>query len=417
MNQKLLFSLIGLALLTGLLSTVAVAAPTMQEEGSNYIIQADDWLSKLADKFYGDVLAYPAIVEATNARAAKDDSYATIADPNVIEIGQKLFIPSAQEASIILGNQVPYLSGDLTIYSGRNESLVGPLIEQFEQETGLNVEVRYGSTTEMAATILEEGANSPADVYYGQDAGALGALAKASRLTVLADDILNQVEARFRSPDGQWVGTSGRARTVVYNTDKLSEADLPDDIFGFCDAKWKGRLGWAPTNGSFQAFVTAMRVVEGEDRAREWLACIQANEPIIYPKNTPIVEAVGNGEIDAGFVNHYYLFRFLASDEKFPARNYHPRSGGIGAMTNVAGVGIVDATDNAEAAEAFINFLLRESSQEYFNSETNEYPLSADITLNPLLTPMSTIDTPDIDLSNLDDLDGTLQLLQELGIL
>ena len=414
MKHKLTFLAVIFVLIAGLLPAAMVAQET---SGQDYTVQADDWLSKLAEKFYGDPLAYPAIVEATNTKAAEDSSYAVIDNADVIEVGQKLVIPTAQEASTIMGEQVPFLSGDLTIYSGRSESLVGPLIEQFEQESGLNVEVRYGETAGMAATILEEGSNSPADIYYGQDAGALGALAKAGRLAAIPQPLLDQVETRFRSPDGTWIGTSGRARTVVYNTDTLTEADLPDDIFGFCDPAWKGRLGWAPTNGSFQAFVTALRVSEGEERAREWLACIQANEPGVYPKNTPIVEAVGNGEIDAGFVNHYYLFQFLNENPDFPAANYYPRAGGIGTMANVAGAGIVDTVDNPEAAEAFIEFLLRENSQEYFNTETNEYPLTGAIELNPLLTPLSEIQTPDLNLSDLDDLDGTLQMLQELGIL
>ena len=417
MYPKNILLLIAAVLMISLLPTVVFGAPPAQDGGQAYIVQADDWLSKLADKFYGDVLAFPAIVEATNAKAAEDDSYTAIADPDLIEVGQKLFIPSAQEASTLLGEQVPFLSGDLTIYSGRTESLVGPLLDRFEQETGLNVEVRYGDTAEMAATILEEGSNSPADVYYGQDAGALGALAKAGRLSALPEATLNRVEPRFRSPEGLWVGTSGRARTVVYNTNNLTEADLPDDIFGFCDPQWQGRLGWAPTNGSFQAFITALRVSEGEERAGEWLECIQANEPNVYPNNTSIVEAVGSGEIDAGFVNHYYLFRFLAEDPTFPARNYSPRAGDTGAMVNVAGVGIVDTTDNREAAEAFVNFLLSDEAQRYFNEETTEYPLSADIELNELLTPLDSIKTPEIDLSNLDDLEGTLQLLQEKGVL
>jgi iron(III) transport system substrate-binding protein len=416
--RRISLLLIGFILIISLLPAIVLAAPPAQDAGQEYTIQADDWLSKLADKFYGDPLAYPAIVEATNAKAAADSSYVAISDPNVVEVGQKLVIPTAQEASTLLGQQVPYLSGDLTIYSGRGEELVGALIDQFEQETGLNVEVRYGSTAEMAATILEEGANSPADIYYGQDAGALGALAQAGHLASLPEDTLALVDPRFRSPDGLWVGTSGRARVVVYNTQKLSETDLPDDIFGFCAPDWKGRLGWAPTNGSFQAFVTALRVVEGEERAREWLACIQANEPVVFPSNAPIVQAVADGEIDAGFVNHYYLFQFLAEEgEEFPVRNYHPRTGDVGAMVNVAGVGIVNTTDNQEAAEAFVRFLLRESSQQYFNTETNEYPLSANIQLNPILVPLSQIQTPNVDLSQLEDLDGTLQLLQELGIL
>jgi iron(III) transport system substrate-binding protein len=411
------FFLITFIGIVGLLPVVGLAAPATQEAGQDYIVQSDDWLSKLADKFYGDPLAFRAIVEATNTKASSDSSYATIDNPDVIEVGQKLFIPTAQEASTLLGQQVPFLSGDLTIYSGRSESLVGPLLEQFEQESGLNVEVRYGDTAAMAATILEEGDNSPADIYYGQDAGALGALAQAGRFSPLPQDVLEMVEPRFRSPEGLWIGTSARARTVVYNTNNLTEADLPDDIFGFCAPEWQGRLGWAPTNGSFQAFVTALRVIEGEERAREWLNCIQANEPVVFSGNTPIVEAVSRGEIDAGFVNHYYLFQFLKENPDFPARNYHPRSGGVGAMTNVAGVGIINTTDNPEAAEAFVHFLLQPSSQEYFNTETNEYPLSADIPLNPVLVPLSNISTPDLDLSNLSDLEGTLQLLQELGIL
>ncbi|HEX9924375.1 MAG TPA: extracellular solute-binding protein [Anaerolineae bacterium] len=417
MQRKIFLSLIVVVFLASLMAAIAMAAPPWQDEGTDYTIQADDWLSKLAEKFYGDPLAFPAIVEASNAKAAQDSSYAVIDNPDVIEIGQKLYIPTAQEASTILGAQVPFLSGDLTIYSGRGESLVGPLIEQFEQESGLNVEVRYGDTAEMAATILEEGANSPADIYYGQDAGALGALAKAGRLAPIPEDLLSLVEPRFRSAEGLWIGTSGRARTVIYNTDLLTEADLPDDIFGFCAPEWQGRLGWAPTNGSFQAFVTALRVTEGEERAGEWLSCIQANEVNVFSGNTAIVEAVGSGEIAAGFVNHYYLFQYLAENPDFPARNYHPRAGDTSAMTNVAGVGIVDTTDNREAAEAFVAFLLRESSQQYFNTETNEYPLATDVSLNPLLIPLSTIDTPDIDLSDLDDLEGTLQLLQDLGIL
>jgi iron(III) transport system substrate-binding protein len=416
MFRKAFFLIIFIGIVS-LLPAVGLAAPAAQGGGQDYIVQSDDWLSKLAEKFYGDPLTFQAIVEATNTKASSDTSYATISDPNVIEVGQKLFIPTAQEASTLLDQQVPFLSGDLTIYSGRSESLVGPLLERFEQESGLNVEVRYGDTAAMAATILEEGDNSPADIYYGQDAGALGALAQAGRFNVLPQDILDMVEPRFRSPEGLWTGTSARARTVIYNTDNLSEADLPDDIFGFCAPEWRGRLGWAPTNGSFQAFVTALRVVEGEDRAREWLTCIQANEPAVFSGNAPIVEAVARGEIDAGFVNHYYLFQFLKENPDFPARNYHPRSGGVGAMTNVAGVGIINTTDNPEAAEAFVRFLLQPSSQEYFNTETNEYPLSADIPLNPVLIPLSNINTPDLDLSNLSDLEGTLQLLQELGIL
>jgi iron(III) transport system substrate-binding protein len=306
----------------------------------------------------------------------------------------------------------------LVVYSGRTESLVGPLIQRFEDESGIEVAVRYGGTAELAATILEEGPNSPADVFYAQDAGALGALAKAGRLREVPTSILDRVAPRFRSPEGQWVGTSGRARVVIYNTERLSEEELPDSIMGFTDPKWKGRIGWAPTNGSFQAFVTALRVLKGDDVAREWLNGILANDPQVYPSNTAIVEATAQGEVDVGFVNHYYLYRFLSeAGESFPARNYHPRSGGAGALINVAGAGILDTASNVQAAGAFIEFLLSEEGQRYFAQETHEYPLIAGVEVDPRLTPLSEINAPSIDLSNLDDLRGTLELLQEVGAL
>jgi iron(III) transport system substrate-binding protein len=162
-------------------------------------------------------------------------------------------------------------SGKLTVYSGRTENLVAPVIEQFATESGIDVEVRYGGTAEMAATIMEEGANSPADVFFAQDAGALGALANEGRLVTLPDSILSQVDARFRSAVGNWVGVSGRARTVIYNTDSVQPDELPANVYGLTDPKWQGRVGWAPSNGSFQAFVTAMRKLDGDEKARQWL--------------------------------------------------------------------------------------------------------------------------------------------------
>ena len=268
---------------------------------------------------------------------------------------------------------------ELTIYSGRNENLVGPLLTRYQEMSGVTVNVRYGGTAELAATIMEEGQNSPADVFFGQDAGALGALALAGRFTQLPAEILVRVDPRFHISAGNWVGTSGRARVFVYNTEMLSEEDVPNDIWALTDPKWKGKVGWAPTNGSFQAFVTALRELEGEERAREWLEAMIANDTRVYAKNTPIVEATGRGEIELGLVNHYYLYRFLAEDPNFMAKNHHPSAGDAGSMINVAGVGILDTAKDQAAAEAFVAFLLSNEAQNYFSEETNEYPLVAGV--------------------------------------
>lgn len=305
----------------------------------------------------------------------------------------------------------------VTVYSGRSEELVGPLLARFTDETGIEVEARYGDTAEMANLILTEGENSPADVFFAQDAGALGAVAAEGLLTALPNETLDLVDARFRSPGGEWVGVSGRARVVVYNTDALSESDLPDSIFDFTDPEWAGRIGWAPTNGSFQSFVTALRVIEGEDRAREWLEGIQANDPSVYEGNNPALDAVIAGEIDVAFINHYYLMQRLVEDPEAAAANYFLTDGDPGALVNVAGAGILTTAANDEAARLLVDFLLSTQAQEYFASETKEYPLVEGVEPDAELPPLESIGTPEIDLSDLSDLEGTLELLQEAGIL
>ena len=308
--------------------------------------------------------------------------------------------------------------GALVIYSGREEALVGPIIEQFEQESGVDVQVRYGDTAELAATILEEGANSPADVFLAQDPGALGAVAEAGAFRGLPEETLNLVDARFRSPDGLWVGTSGRARVVAYNTEAVAEDELPGSIFGFTDPEWSGRIGWSPTNGSFQAFVTALREIEGEDRAREWLEGIQANDPLEYPDNSSTLEAVASGEVEVGFVNHYYLYRALEEQgDGFGARNHFLEAGDPGNLVIVSGAGILETASNPGAAEDFIDFMLSEEAQQYFADETFEYPMIDGVQAAEGLVPLNEIQTPDVDLGNLDDLEGTLELLRETGVL
>lgn len=307
-------------------------------------------------------------------------------------------------------------SNALVIYSGRSESLVGPIIDQFEAATGVAVEVRFAGTPELAATLLEEGSSTPADIFYAQDPGGLGAV--ESLLGTIPQRLLDRVAPQFRSSTDRWVGISGRARTLVYNTNALSEQDLPDDIFDLIDPKWQGRLGWAPTNASFQTMVTAMRQLWGEAKTRTWLQGIQANAPKVYPKNTPQVAAAAAGEIDIGMVNHYYLFRFLATEgEDFPARNYHPRAGGPGALNMVSGAGILATTKNREAAEKFIDFMLSVVAQQFFASVTFEYPVIEGVRTDRLLVPLEDINAPEIALSDLADLAGTQALLQEVGVL
>ena len=311
-------------------------------------------------------------------------------------------------------------SGDtLVVYSGREEELVAPLFERFEQETGINVEVRYADSAELAATIAEEGGNSPADVFFAQDPGSLGSVEE--QLAKLPDDVLNRVDARFRDEAGRWVGTSGRARVIVYNTDELSAGDVPDSVFDLTDPRWKGKVGLAPTNASFQAFVTAMRLDVGEMRTRQWLEDLKANDPKFYEKNTPVVEATAAGEVELGLVNHYYLY--LVKEElgaNAPIANKYLPGNDPGALVSVAGVGILDGAEHADAAERFVEFLLADPQQRFYTDEAEE----AEIPLVDGIAPKAGVPTlaelsgrgPNVDLSSFGaELEQTLELLNETG--
>ena len=307
----------------------------------------------------------------------------------------------------------------LTVYSGRSQSLVHPLLEAYGEQTGVAIRVKYAGSASTAATLLEEGDNTPADVVFLQDPGSLGSLAAAGMLTELPQATLDKVDARFRDPNGRWIGTSGRARTIIYNTETINpETDLPASILDYTAEEWKRRVGWAPRNGSFQSFVTVLRLQLGEDGAREWLEGMKDNDAQEYPNNVSIVQAAANGEVDVGFVNHYYLERFLEEHGPgFKARNHFIGNGDPGALVLVAGVGILQASENRSTAEEFVEYLLSEPAQEYFASETKEYPVAAGIEPVGDIPSLASLDPPDVDLGSLSDLEGTIELLREVGVL
>ena len=309
----------------------------------------------------------------------------------------------------------PASGGSLVIYAGRSETLVAPILEEMVAETGLDLEVRYGSTGELAAQILEEGDNTPAGLFFSQDAGALGALAKAERLASIPQDILDMVAAKFSDNEGRWVGVSGRARVVVFQPDLVDEASIPASILDLPTADL-GTIGFAPTNASFQTFITALRLTEGEDGARAWLEALMEADTAIFDGNGPVVDAVGNGEIALGLVNHYYLYEKLAENPDLTAQNHYYLNGDIGGMINVAGVGILANSGQEAAAEIAIRFLLGERAQQYFAEETSEYPLASGVAPAAELPPLDEYETPDVNLNDLDDLEGTVALLTELGL-
>lgn len=319
-----------------------------------------------------------------------------------------------QPAGTALDSSAARSERTITVYSGRSEKLIAPLIERFQQESGLDVRVRYGDTAELAATLMEEGHRSPASLFISQDAAALGALSDAGLLLPVPADLLETVPSRFRSPDGDWIGLSGRARSVVYDPARISVEDLPKSLDDLREPRYRGRFGVAPTNGSFQSHMAVYKVLHGEDRLEELLAGMVANEPRRYPKNSTIVEAVMRGEIAFGLVNHYYLWQAKSEDPETSVENFFMPDGEGSSFVNLAGAGMLKRSD---AAERLLRHLLSDASQRYFATETFEYPLVAGVEPSVELLPLVEIRTPDVPMAEVSNrLGETLTLIQRSGL-
>jgi iron(III) transport system substrate-binding protein len=306
----------------------------------------------------------------------------------------------------------------LTVYSGRDERFVKPAFDRFTDLTGIELKVRYGDSAQLAATLLEEGRNSPADLYFSQDAGALGAVARKGRLAVLPQSTLSRVPRRFRAPGRRWVGVTGRARVVAYNTDTLSARNLPKTIWGYTQPRWRGLVGLPPTNASFQAFVSAMRIRVGDDRTRDWLLALKSNGLRFYTSNSRVISAVASREIQVGFVNHYYVYQHKELRPNDPVANHFLGRKDPGALINVAGIGIVTGSSKTRPALRLINFLLSRGMQRFFSATPGraEYPLIPGLRPRRGLPPLARLEGARISLERLGrELPETLELLAEVG--
>ena len=306
----------------------------------------------------------------------------------------------------------------LVVYSGRNEELVAPLIEEFEAASGYDVSVRYGGSAEMGAALLEEGGRTPADVFYSQEVGAVGELEQADLLAPLPDEVVARVDERFRPVDGnRWVGVTGRSRVIVYNPDLVE--DVPTGVLDLTDPQYEGKVAWAPSNASFQSFITAFRVAEGEDAAREWLEAMIDNGVEEYSNNEEILNAVDNGDIAVGLINHYYWARLLdeVGDDELRAELVFPKGDDPGGLVNATAVAILAGAADNPAALAFVEYLLSEEGQSYFTEETLEYPLVDGVADPEGVPPLDELEGPAIDLTDLESLAETQALLTDVGLL
>jgi len=307
----------------------------------------------------------------------------------------------------------------VVLYSGRKESLVQPLIDIFTEQTGIDVDVRYAGTPELAAQLLEEGDQSPASVFLSQDAGALGALSDAGLFEILPLEISDRVDPSFTSQDGSWIGVTGRARVIVYDSETVTVEELPQTANDLVGEQWLGKVAVAPANASFQSFVTAYRVIAGESAADQWVSDLANNEPQIFEKNGAILEAVNAGEVPLGLINHYYWYELEAERgaENMRAKLYFTEPGDPASIVNVSGAGILAAQSGDLDAYELVEFFVSDQAQEYFATTTYEYPLVPGIPAPLGLPLLSDLATADFDLSDLRTLADTQELLRSYGLI
>ena len=307
--------------------------------------------------------------------------------------------------------------GTVTIYSGRTQNLIEPILDRFAEETGISVEVRYGDTADLALLIGEEGDQSPADVFLSQSPGSVGYLDQQGLLGTLPDDVLDLVAEGFHARDGSWVGFSGRKRVLAYNPEIIDESGLPDTVLDLVKPEWKGRVGVAPSNASFQDFVTAMRSKLGDDATAEWLEGMADNDAFTFANNAAIVAAIGRGEIEVGLVNHYYVYQALAEDPEFAGVNHDFAADDIGSLVIVTGASVLENTDSRDNAIELIRFLLQGEAQRYFSDQTFEYPLATGVEPSSVLPAIELSASADIDLDQLGgDLQTTRAMISDAGL-
>ena len=313
-------------------------------------------------------------------------------------------------------------SGDtdsLTVYSGRSEKLVGPIFEAFTAETGIALDVRYGSSNDLALLLAEEGDKSPADVFLSRSPGPAGYLDDLGMLSELDDDVLDRVSATDRSPDGTWVGFAGRGRVLVYNVDEVAAADLPDSVFDLTGPEYSGRVAVPGSNSSFQDWFTLFRLRNGDDVAIGWLNAMVANDSRFYPKNGAIVEAVGRNEIQFGLVNHYYNFQKVAANgDAQRSANHGFAPGDDGGLMIIATATVIDSSDEKDAANRLLAHLLSDEQQRYLTNKVYEYPLAIGVAPSDVLPPVPGDRVGAVDIDDVAaEFTRTIEIIEASGIL
>jgi iron(III) transport system substrate-binding protein len=306
----------------------------------------------------------------------------------------------------------------ITVYNAQHEELLAEVAPLFEEETGIEVKLRSGEDLELANQLVQEGDASPADVFLTENSPAMSLVGNAGLFTEVDQETLDLIPPDFVPADKKWIGFMGRSTVAMYNTDALSAKDMPDSILDFADPEWAGRISYSPTGADFQAIVSAVLELEGEDATRKWLEGL-ADNGTEYDGNDVVLESVNSGEVDAGIAYHYYWYRDQkeAGDNSDNTELHFFGDQDPGAFVSVSGAGVLASSDKQTNAQKFVNFLASEEGQQAIaDSYALEYPLNPDVSLDPPVKPFTELEPPRIDVATLNS-EPVIELMQDAGLL
>jgi iron(III) transport system substrate-binding protein len=309
--------------------------------------------------------------------------------------------------------------GDITLYSGQHEETVAALVTAFEAESHIKVKVRSEDEGSLANQLLQEGSDTPADVFFAENPPALNVLDDKHLLAKTAPDTLAKVGAQYSPTSGDWVGVSARSVVLGYNTDKVQESDLPSSILDLTKPEWKGQVGFAPGETDFQPVITAIVKKDGMDAAKSWLSGLKSNGKT-YEDNEALVAAINRGEVNVGILDHYYWYRLK---DEVGAGGLHEKlhyfaAGDPGALVDVSGAGQTAASKHPGSAQAFLAFLVSKPAQDIIaKSKSYEYPLGSGVQTAQALRPFSEFGKSPLTIADLGDGKQALEMLQQAGLL
>ena len=306
----------------------------------------------------------------------------------------------------------------LTIYSAQHENLTQAWAEKFKQDTGIDVQIRYGNDSSMGNQIVQEGDKSPADVFLTENSPAMTTVQDAGLLATVDDATVAQVGTPYVPSSRQWVGIAARSTVLVYNPGKITEAELPTSIMDLQDPKWAGRWGAAAGGADFQAIVSAILETQGEEKAAAWLKGLKDGGKV-YQNNIAVMKAVNAGQVPVGIMYHYYWYRDQAltkagsgNTKLLYFRNQDP-----GAFVSLSGGAVLKSSSQAANAQKFLAFVTSAEGQKMLaTSDAKEYAVGNGVASDPALEPLPSLEAPDIDPSKLNG-PKVIELMTKAGIL